>query len=48
VSERPERDDEEKGRVDGVSILYILGGIPAIIAYIVLAMVLARHFNFPA
>ena len=46
----PERDDEGRkgGRVDGVAILYILGGIPAIVAYIVIAFLLARFFDFPA
>jgi hypothetical protein len=45
------QDDESgegKGRVDATSLLYIAGGIPAIIAYIVLAFVLARLFDFPA
>lgn len=45
-------DDDERGegegRVDRTSILYIVGGIPAIIAYIVVAFALARFFNFPA
>jgi hypothetical protein len=49
MAEPQDRDEQqERGRVDGVSLLYILGGIPAIIAYIVIAMVLARLFNFPA
>ena len=45
-----QQDDERegRGRVDATSILYIAGGIPAIIAYIVLAFVLARLFDFPA
>ena len=37
-----------EGKVDLVAILYILGGIPAIVAYIVLSFVLARFLNFPA
>jgi hypothetical protein len=49
VSEPEQRDEgEQRGRVDAVSVLYILGGIPAIIFYIVLSMVLARLFGFPA
>jgi hypothetical protein len=39
---------EARGRVDAVSILYILGGIPAIVAYVVICFVLARLFHFPA
>jgi hypothetical protein len=39
---------EARGRVDWVSVLYIVGGIPAIVAYIVLCFALARFFNFPA
>jgi hypothetical protein len=39
---------EARGRVDWVSVAYIVGGIPAIVAYIVLSFVLARFFNFPA
>jgi hypothetical protein len=45
------QDDERgegRGRVDATSLLYIAGGIPAIIAYVVLSFVLARFFNFPA
>jgi hypothetical protein len=37
-----------KGKVDLVAVLYILGGIPAIVAYIVLSFILARYLNFPA
>jgi hypothetical protein len=39
---------ESRGRVDLVSLLYILGGIPAIVLYIVISFVLARFLNFPA
>lgn len=39
---------ETRGRVDLVSVLYIVGGIPAIVAYTVIAFLLARYFNFPA
>lgn len=42
------QDEEPRGRVDLVSLLYILGGIPAIVAYIVICFVLARYFGFPA
>ena len=43
-----EQDSETRGRVDLVSVLYIVGGIPAIVAYIVICFVLADLFNFPA
>ena len=43
-----EGDAAPKGKVDLVSVLYILGGIPAIVAYIVLSFILARFLNFPA
>lgn len=43
-----EQDEAPRGRVDLVSILYILGGIPAIVAYVWIAFTLARYFNFPA
>ena len=41
-------DETPKGKVDLVAVLYILGGIPAIVAYIVLSFILARFLNFPA
>ena len=43
-----EEGGEARGRVDLVSVLYIVGGIPAIVAYVVLSFVLARYFDFPA
>jgi hypothetical protein len=43
-----EERSEGRGRVDLTSILYIAGGIPAIIAYIVICFALARWFDFPA
>lgn len=43
-----DQNGETRGRVDLVSVLYILGGIPAIVAYIVICFVLARFFDFPA
>ncbi len=36
------------GKVDLVSVLYIDGGIPAIVGYIVICFLLARYFDFPA
>jgi len=45
----PERGREPKGKVDAVAILYILGGIPAIVAYVVILFTLVRLFpSIPA
>jgi len=43
-----EKDEAPRGRVDLVSILYILGGIPAIVAYVWICFLLATYFDFPA
>ena len=38
-----------KGKVDAVTILYILGGIPAIVGYVVILFSLVRLFpSIPA
>jgi hypothetical protein len=39
-----EREPGSKGKVDAVTILYILGGIPAIVAYVVILFTLVRIF----
>jgi hypothetical protein len=44
---RPE-DEEPRGRVDAVSILYIFGGIPVIVLYLVVLFAFARSCNAPA
>ena len=43
-------DDEQQGnRVDKVAILYILGGIPAIVGFIVILFLLVNLFpSIPA
>jgi hypothetical protein len=41
-------DEEPRGRVDAVSILYIFGGIPVIVLYLVVLFALARSCNAPA
>jgi hypothetical protein len=33
-----------KGKVDTVAVLYILGGIPAIVAFVVILFALVRAF----
>ncbi|MEN8159115.1 MAG: hypothetical protein ABFS41_03475 [Myxococcota bacterium] len=37
-------DQEPKGKVDAVTVLYILGGIPAIVAYIVILFTIVNRF----
>ena len=41
-------DEEPKGKVDLVSILYIFGGIPVIVLFLVVLFGLARCANVPA
>jgi hypothetical protein len=36
--------ERPKGKVDAVTVLYILGGIPAIVAYVVILFTLVRIF----
>jgi len=38
------REDAKVGKVDAVTVLYILGGIPAIVAYIVILFTLVNIF----
>jgi hypothetical protein len=40
----PGQEPEPKGKVDAVALLYILGGIPAIVAYIAILFTLVRIF----
>ena len=41
-------DDEPRGKVDLTSILYIVGGIPAIIAVLVIVFSFTHACNIPA
>ena len=44
-----EQSSKPKGKVDAVTILYILGGIPAIVAYVVILFSLVNAFpSIPA
>jgi hypothetical protein len=44
-----EQSPKPKGKVDAATILYILGGIPAIVAYVVILFSLVNAFpNIPA
>ena len=41
-------DEEPRGKVDAISVLYIFGGIPVIVLYLVVLFFLARTCNAPA
>jgi hypothetical protein len=41
-------DEQPRGKVDLVSILYIFGGIPVIMLFLVVLFGLARSCNIPA
>jgi len=41
-------DEQPRGRVDLVAVLYIVGGIPAIVAFLVILFALARSCDIPA
>jgi hypothetical protein len=41
-------EDEQRGKVDLVAVLYIVGGIPALVGFLVLVFWLARACNVPA
>jgi hypothetical protein len=43
-----ENESEERGRVDAVALLYIAGGIPAMILFFVVVFVLAHTCDIPA
>ncbi len=44
----PQNEEENEGVVDTTAILYIVGGIPAMVAYFVILFLLARWFNVAA
>jgi hypothetical protein len=41
-------DEEPRGRVDAVTYLYIIGGIPALVGFLVVLFFFARTCNIPA
>jgi hypothetical protein len=41
-------DEEPRGKVDAVSVLYVLGGIPVIVLFLFVIFGLARSCNIPA
>lgn len=40
--------DEPRGKVDWVAILYIVGGIPALVSFLVVLFSLTHACNIPA
>jgi hypothetical protein len=40
--------EEPRGKVDLVSVLYIVGGVPALVAFLVVLFALARSCNIAA
>jgi hypothetical protein len=41
-------EDEQRGKLDVVSILYIVGGIPALVTFLVVVFSLTHACNIPA
>ncbi len=41
-------EEQPRGKVDLVSVLYVIGGIPALVAFLVVIFALARSCNLPA
>lgn len=41
-------DEEQRGKLDAVAILYIFGGIPVIVLFLVVLFAFARSCNAPA
>ena len=41
-------EEEPRGKVDLVSILYIFGGIPVIVLFLFVLFAMARSCNLPA
>ena len=40
--------EEQRGKTDLVSILYVVGGIPALVGFLVVLFALTRACNIPA
>ena len=41
-------EEQNEGKVDGLSVAYILGGIPVIVLFLVILFAGARSCNWPA
>jgi len=48
MSNEPAEHEENEGVVDGTSLLYIVGGIPAMVAFFVILFLITRSCNIPA
>jgi len=54
MASEPDRSHAEQqapqggGKVDATSVLYIVGGIPAIVAFVVILFMLTRSCGLPA
>lgn len=48
MSDERNEEENEGGVVDATSVLYIVGGIPAIVAYIVILFLLTQWFDIAA
>ncbi len=41
-------DDESRGKVDLAAVLYVVGGIPALVGFLVILFSLTHACNIPA
>jgi hypothetical protein len=41
-------DEQPRGKVDLTSVLYVIGGVPALVAFLVVIFAFARSCNLPA
>jgi hypothetical protein len=41
-------EEQPRGKVDLAAVLYIVGGIPALVGFLVVIFALARSCNLPA
>jgi hypothetical protein len=41
-------EEEPRGKVDLASVLYVVGGVPALVLFLVAIFALARSCNLPA
>jgi len=41
-------EEQPRGKVDLASVLYIVGGVPALVGFLVVIFALARSCNLPA
>jgi hypothetical protein len=41
-------EEEPRGKVDLASVLYVVGGVPALVLFLVVIFALARSCNLPA